>query len=109
VTRKPVVLRELARRDIEEALEHYLSEAPSSVALAFVDALDEASRHIGEHPASGSPRYGRELDLPGIRSWLVRGFPYMVFYVEWEDEVDIWRILHAARDIPERLREPLDD
>ena len=109
MTGKPVVLRELARRDVDEAVEHYLSEASPSVALAFVDALEEASRHIGERPASGSPRYAGELDLPGIRSWLVQGFPYLVFYVEREGEVDVWRILHAARDIPEWLSEPLDD
>lgn len=37
------------------------------------------------------------------------GAAYPVFYVEREDEVDVWRILHAARDIPRWLSEPLDD
>jgi len=109
VSGKPVVLRGLARRDIEEAVTHYLSEASASVALAFVDALEAASRHIGEHPASGSQRYARELDLPGMRSWVVRGFPYLIFYIEREAHVDVWRILHAARDIPAWLREPLEE
>ena len=109
VTGKPVVLRDQARRDVNEAVEHYLAEAPAAVALGFIDALEEAFRRMGEHPASGSPRYERELDLPGLRSWVVRGFPYLVFYVEREADVDVWRVLHATRDIPAWLREPLED
>ena len=106
MTAKPVVLRERARRDVDEAVEHYLGEARAAVALAFIDALEEAYRRVGEHPSSGSPRYERELDLPGLRSSVVRGFPYLVFYVEREADIDVWRVLHTARDIPAWLREP---
>ena len=106
MTGKPIVLREQARRDVDEAVEHYLAEARAAVALAFIEGLEEAFGRVGEHPASGSPRYARELDLPGLRSWVVRGFPYLVFYVEREADIDVWRVLHGARDIPAWLREP---
>ena len=56
-----------------------------------------------------SPRNVRELDLPGMRSWVVTGFPYLVSYVEREADIDVWRVLHAARDIPAWLQEPLED
>ena len=107
--KKPVVLRERAQRDVNEAVEHYLAEARAAVALAFIDALEEVCRRIEEHPASGSTRYARELGIPGLRSWVVRGFPYLVSYVEREADIDVWRVLHAARDIPAWLREPLED
>ena len=97
---KPVVLRERARRDIDEAIEHYLSEAEPAVALDFVDALEDALRQIGERPASGSPRHAHELDIPGLRFQSVGRFPYPVFYVEREADIDVWRVLHGARDIP---------
>ena len=109
MTGKPIVLRERARLDVDEAVEHYLAEARAAVALAFIDALEEAFRRMGEHPASGSPRYARELDLPGLRSWVVRRFPYLVFYVERDADIDVWRVLHGARDIPAWLREPPED
>ena len=64
---------------------------------------------MGEHPAGGSPRYAREPDLPGLRSWVVRGFPYLVFYAERAADINVWRILHGARDIPAWLREPRED
>ena len=105
----PVVLRERARLDVNEAVEHYLGEAATGVALGFIDALEEAFRHIGEHPGSGSARYARELNLPGLRSWIVNGFPYLLFYVEREADIDVWRILHSARDVPVWLREPIED
>ena len=106
---KPVVLREQARRDIDRAVEHYLAEASPAVALAFLDAVEAAHRLIGEQPAAGSPRYAHELDLPGLRVRLVRDFPYVIFYVEQTSEVDVWRVLHGARDVPAWLQEPPDD
>ena len=103
---KPVVLRERTRRDIDEAIEHDLSEAGPAAALDFVNALEETCRRIGERPASGSPRHAHELDLPGLRFKSVGKFPYLVFYVEREADIDVWRVLHGARDIPAWMRPP---
>ena len=106
---KPVVLRERARRDIDEAIEHYLSEAGPALALDFIDALDDTRRQIGERPASGSPRHAHELDIPGLRFQSVGRFPYLIFYVEKEAEIDVWRILHGARDIPAWMQQPHEE
>ena len=103
---KRIILRAQANRDVEEAIDHYLSEAGSSIARGFVDALQHACDHLARQPATGSLRYARELDLPGLRSWPLERYPYLVFYVERTDHVDVWRLLHAERDIPARLREP---
>jgi toxin ParE1/3/4 len=97
---KPVVPREFANRDVDEAIDHYLSEAGEQVARAFVDALERAYRYISRHPASGSTRYSVELSLPGLRAWPLRRFPHVVFYVETNECLDVWRALHGARDIP---------
>ena len=102
----PLVLRERAQRDIDEAVGHYLAESGIPLALEFIDALEEACRRIGERPASDSPRYAHELDIPGLRSHAVRRFPYLVFYVEREAEIDVWRVLHGARDVAAWMREP---
>ena len=97
---KPVVARESANRDIEEAIDHYSATAGGKVALGFVDALEDALRHIANHPATGSPRYAHELNLAGLRNWPLKRYPYMVFYVEQEGHIDVWRVLHGKRDIP---------
>lgn len=106
---KPVVLRESARRDVDEAIEHYVAEAGASVALDFIDAMENASRKIGEQPGTGSPRYARELGFPGLRFRTAGKFPYLIFYIENEAEVDVWRVLHGARDVPAWLLGPRED
>lgn len=97
---RPVVPRALAERDVDDALDFYLTEAGQTAALGFIDALERAYRLIGERPEAGSSRYAHELDLPGLRNWPLRDYPYVVFYSLRDDHIDIWRILHAARDIP---------
>jgi toxin ParE1/3/4 len=103
---KPIVPREQANRDVDEALEYYLGEAGAQVALDFIDALEPAYKHISRHPASGSTRYSVELNLPGLRAWPVKRFPHIVFYVEATDLVDVWRVLHGTRDIAAWMQEP---
>ncbi len=103
---KPVVPREQAHRDVNDAVAHYLGEDAESAALGFIDALEKAYAHIGRHPASGSPRFDHELNLPGLRSWPLTRYPYLVFYVERPDHIDVWRVLHGHRDIPVWMREP---
>lgn len=102
---RPVVPRERARADVETALDHYLEEGGEAVALGFLAALERAFAHVARHPAAGSPRYALELNLPGLRSWPLSPHPYLVFYVERAEYIDVWRVLHARRDIPERIQD----
>lgn len=102
---KPVVPREQAKRDVDEALAYYLSESAEAAALGFIDALEQAWGHISHHPATGSPHYAHELNLPGLRSWPLTRYHYLVFYAERADHIDVWRVLHGQRDIPAWMRE----
>lgn len=68
---RPVVPREQANQDIDDAVTH-------------------------------------DLNLPGLRAWPLTRYPYLVFYVERSDHVDVWRVLHAQRDIPAWMQEPGD-
>ena len=98
-----------ARQDIDEALNYYVSEASDEVALQFIDALEAAYRHLLEHPASGSLRYSYELDLPGLRTWPLQGFPWLIFYRDTGQQVDVWRVLHGNRDIPTWMGDVISD
>lgn len=105
MTTKPIIPRDQASQDVEAAIDHYLSEDAQPAALGFIGALEQAYRHISRHAATGSPRYGHELALAGLRSWPLARYPYLVFYIEGNDHIDVWRVLHTRRDIPERMRE----
>ena len=102
---KPIVPRRSARRDVDEAVDFYLREAGQTVTFGLIDALERAYRLISEQPGAGSARYAHALDLPGLRSWPLRDYPFVVFYFEQETHVEIWRVLHTARDIPTWIAE----
>ena len=103
---KPVIPRAVANRDIDQALSHYIDEGADRAALGLIDALERAYAHISRHPTTGSPRYAHELSLPGLRTWPLTRYPYLVFYLERPDHIDVWRVLHMRQDIPAWMEEP---
>ena len=103
MTTRKVVLREKAERDVDDAINFCIAEGGSDVALRFVDELERALQHIAAHPDSGSGRYSTELDIPQLHHWPMRRFPYLIFYVFGVETVDVWRVLHAKRDIPQSM------
>lgn len=104
---KPVIPREQANRDVDDAIAYYLNENAEAAALGLIDALEQAYAHISRHPATGSPRFAHELHLPGLRVWPLTRYPHLVFYVERPDHIDVWRVLHGQRDIPAWMQEPV--
>lgn len=102
---KPVIPSEIANQDVDCAIAYYLEQQAEKAALGFIGALERAYRQISRHPASGSARYAHELDLPELRSWPLQRYPYLVFYVERDDHIDVWRILHGSNDITAWMRD----
>ena len=105
---KPVIPREQAKQDVEDALAYDMAQNAEAAALGFIDALERAYTYLGRHPATGSPRYAHELNLPGLRSWPLTRYPYLVVYVERADHVDVWRVLQGQRDIPAWMQDSED-
>ncbi len=97
---KPVFRRAHAETDIESIVAYYLEQNATNAALKFIDELEAAIRHIQLYPESGSPRYSHILELPELRCWQFKHFPYLIFYLEKKNCIDIWRVLHQQRDIP---------
>ena len=86
---KPVRLRRLAAEDI--------------------DAVQRAMTHVGRHPHSGSLRFSYDLDIPELRTWAVGRFPYLIFYVDSQRHIDVWRVLHTRRDLAAALADNDED
>jgi toxin ParE1/3/4 len=103
---KPVQFRELATLDLESASGYYVAEADVATAIRFVDAVEATARRIGRNPRLGSLKFSYELTIPDLRVMSVGKFPYLLFYLERESSVDVWRLLHTSRDIPASMREP---
>ena len=103
---KPVIPRERADRDVNEAIDFYLGENAPEAALGFIEALQHAYSHIGRQPETGSSRYASELNLPGLRFWPLKKYPHLALYLERSNHIDVWRVLHGQRDIPASMQEP---
>lgn len=103
---KPIRLRALAAADIEDAATYYRDHASGQVAGDFINEVQVAFQLISSGPGIGSLRYSYDLDIPGLRAFPMKRFEYAIFYVEADDVLDVWRVLHTRRDIPETVRQP---
>ena len=92
MTERQAHLRSRAASDIDETVAYLRGDA---VALAFIDALENGINHITRSPNAGSLRFGYELGIPELRTWGLRRFPYVIFYMPLGDRIDIWRVLHT--------------
>ncbi len=97
--------REAALADVEAAALWYACDAGVAVADRFLAALAAVYARIARQPGAGSPRWGQMLGVPGLRSMATARFPWFVFYIEDDDHIEIWRVLHGSRDIPASLTE----
>ena len=46
-----------------------------------------------------------ELGIADLRFWVTPAYPYLIFYIENSDHIDVWRVLHGQQDIPAWLSE----
>ncbi|GAB7523852.1 type II toxin-antitoxin system RelE/ParE family toxin [Paraburkholderia sp. 2C] len=98
---KPVIPTRMAEQDVEHEVTHYLvDEGSEQAALEFITEIEKAYGRLAKHPHVGSPRYAYELDIPDLRFWRLERYPHLIFYIERETHVEIWRVLNGKRDIP---------
>ena len=45
---KPIVPRQFANQDVDEAIEYYVDEGATDAALGFIDELERAYNHIAQ-------------------------------------------------------------
>jgi toxin ParE1/3/4 len=100
---KDVVSSERARQDVQEAFHFYRRRQGLDEARAFRRELKEICRRIGVDPKIGDRHFARKLNLPGLYYRRLETYPYLVFYVERAERIEVWRVLHEHSDIPTSL------
>lgn len=96
---KPAILRPQARADVKVEARYYRKHAGKTVATNLANAVDSALQLLQRQPGIGSPGIGGLLDIPGLKSWRLTGFPLVWFYFERDDYVDVVRLLGERQDI----------
>lgn len=101
----PVVRRPQADTDLVEAVLSLREHASPTIAVEFVDRVEEALDLLSRHPLAGSGLIGVRVGIPGLRSLPVDGTAYVLFYRADSHRVDLVRVLHGRRDIDAELVE----
>ena len=95
-------------RDVESQYRWYVEKANAEIAIRYLLAVDLTVRDLANQPDLGRIRHFRHVELSGIRSLPVqRPFNrHLVFYRFDAQTVYLVRVMHGARNLPRRLREP---
>ena len=86
-----------AQADLEAIVDYLLRENPAIVS-DIVARIDQSISPLRHHPGMGRP--GR---VAGTRERVVSGLPYIVPYQACPDRIVILRVLHTARQWPDRF------
>jgi toxin ParE1/3/4 len=90
--------------DLQTAARFIHQDNPIAARL-FVEAAYNTFEFLASNPGVGRQR--ADLGFPGIRSWRIGGFRrYLIIYRELPDRIQIWRVLHGARDLHQTLGGP---
>jgi toxin ParE1/3/4 len=89
---------------LSAALAFYAASGGERLSVGFAEAFEAAARIIAEHPGIGASTLTPSGGIAGLRSRRMRRFPYLIFYVEQPQQIDILRVLHAQRDLPKLLQ-----
>ena len=96
---KPAVLRPQALRDQQGEVRYYRKEGGSRLAVKVAKATNEALDQVEIGPGIGSPRLGKLLGIPGLRTWRVGKFPLLWCYFERGDHLDVVRLPGERQDV----------
>lgn len=98
---RKIFRRPQAARDLMEAADYIAERGSLDASDRFLAATESAFRKLAEMPGMGASRdYGPQF--PGLRMWPVPKFTkYLIFYTATDELLEIVRVLHGARNIPQ--------
>ena len=98
----PVVRLKAAREDILD-IGVYLMDQNPAAATRFLNALEETLNSLADMPEMGRIY---QVGTHELRRFPVRNFDkYLIFYRLLDDRIELVRIIHGSRDIPELLED----
>jgi toxin ParE1/3/4 len=103
---EPIVLKKLYARIDLAACYAYIGERNLDAAYRFRRNAEATFTALARNPGMGEPYELGDPSLAGLRCHRIKKFrSYLVFYLPIHNGIDVIRVLHAARDIPNALKE----
>lgn len=89
-----------ARADLRE-IWSYIGQDSSRSARRFLLAAEKLALKLAEFPELGARFEIDHPELEGMRVFPIPRFKkYLMFYRNREDEIEVVRVIHGARDLP---------
>jgi toxin ParE1/3/4 len=92
---KKLIISGLAREDLDQIWD-YLAEKNEDAAIKVLTDIHKRFQIIVDHPEVGKCR---DDLLLGMRSY--QAGAYIIFYFHSGERIELFRVLHGARNIPE--------
>lgn len=108
-----IVRRPLARQEIIESYRYFARAAEVAVADRIFSSVEETLDRLARMPGLGTRYLPKVPVFSNIRYLPVSGLrSFLVFYAPLSDGIEVFRVLHGARDLNSILAEefglPLD-
>ena len=79
----------------------YLARENPNLPKRFLAAFEETCKHLLDMPHMGREKTSEYATLLSVREFpMLRFTKYLVFYRENQENLEVVRVLHGARDLP---------
>lgn len=102
---KTLIYHRKVEQDFEQAIDFYTKKS-KALGNKFYHELVKAYGHISVHPAIDLNCFSYELNILNLKTWELRDFPYIIFYIEKADHIHIYHVLHNSQQISLWMFEP---
>lgn len=95
-------------QDLSLQYECYAENAGEDIAERYLGAMEQTRLTLCKKADLGRICHFRSPKLANLRSFPMQGAygKHLVFYKITDDTLFVFRVLHAARNLPQRLLEP---
>jgi toxin ParE1/3/4 len=99
-----VIVRDRATQDIRSQANYILAMGNRKAAERFLESAEYAFAQLAATPNIGKIVSLVLSDMGTIRQWRIKNFKdYLIFYKVHDDQVEVLRVLHGARDLEDIL------
>lgn len=88
---KPVIIHREAIEELDGAISYY-EEQKAGLGLDFLSEVEQALGKIQQNP-----NLGGVYKVAGLRRYVIQGFPFLIFYAEFEEFIWVVAIAHGKR------------
>ena len=94
-----IIKRPVAKQDLIEQAE-FIAQDNLEAALRFLNAAEKTFAQLARLPGIGKSRKVKSPVFANVRQFSIIGFEkYLVFYRPIKSDIEVLRVLHAARDL----------